>query len=140
MSFYLTKRVGGPDLSLKSFQNDLIVSPVPTKGWFTRQNWKLRSILSYMSLDGKSYEMPVDFVTDLASVPWLLYPILRPAGAFGIMYAPAAVLHDYLLRNKDTHNLSNNEIHLLFKEALISCGMGNTLAHIYYLAVRIVNP
>jgi hypothetical protein len=42
--------------------------------------------------DFQPVEVPAGFVTDLASIPWPLWSLLRPDG----QYAFAAVVHDYL--------------------------------------------
>ncbi|WP_050995880.1 DUF1353 domain-containing protein [Bradyrhizobium yuanmingense] len=51
-------------------------------------------------------EAPIGFVTDLASIPPILYSLLRPDG----VYAYAAILHDYLYWIQDRPREQADEI------------------------------
>lgn len=59
------------------------------------KRWKLLAALIYESIAGTRYTAPADFETDLASVPRFLWPIFPPHGK----YAPAAVIHDWMLES-----------------------------------------
>jgi hypothetical protein len=66
---------------------------------------ELRRVLfpmTYVTEDGLSITIPDGFVTDFASIPRPLWPILRPDGR----YAFAAVFHDYLYyRHRERHDM-----------------------------------
>ena len=54
----------------------------------------------------QAVEVPKGFVTDLASIPWQLWSVLRPDGE----YAYAAIVHDYLYWTQDRTRLMSDEI------------------------------
>lgn len=75
--------------------------PIPTKNvsnfrafgaWFTSRRWYLKESWTYKSnLTGKTYFVPAGFLFDGASVPRLLWPLIRPVG---ILLIPG-LLHDF---------------------------------------------
>ncbi|EDQ5128059.1 DUF1353 domain-containing protein, partial [Salmonella enterica] len=75
-------------------------------------------------------EVPVGFVTDLATVPRIFWSLLPPDGE----YAKAAIIHDYLyhypLRNR-------KESDLIFLDGMKVLGVPKWKRIIMYLAVRI---
>lgn len=79
---------------------------------------------------------PVGFKTDLATIPWPFRLIFRPNGS----YAPAAVIHDYLLQmyhsNKGT-TFSRLVIDAIFYEAMLVLGVNRLTASIFYYAIRL---
>ena len=54
----------------------------------------------------EAVEVPTGFVTDLASIPRILFSALRPDG----VYAYAAIIHDYLYWKQDRPREEANEI------------------------------
>ena len=79
-------------------------------------------------------EVPPNFVTDFASVPralWAFYPPLGP-------YGKAAVVHDYLCKNK--HIMSSSDAHKVFREAMIVLGNPKRDVFNIYNAVRMFGP
>lgn len=97
------------------------------------KNWLLTKPLAYLDLDKEerpvSVVVPEGFVTDFASIPrplWSLYP---PTG----LYAPAAVVHDYLYRTKET---SRGTADSIFLHAMTDLGVRRTARWTIYLAVR----
>jgi Protein of unknown function (DUF1353) len=50
--------------------------------------------------------VPQGFVTDLATIPWELWSVLRPDGE----YAYAAIVHDYLYWTQTRTRLMSDEI------------------------------
>lgn len=73
-------------------------------------------------------EVPVGFVTDLASVPRLFWSLLRPDGD----YAYAAILHDYLYWTQTT---SKSTADTVLKIAMIDLGVSDTVVTTIYQAV-----
>jgi hypothetical protein len=59
--------------------------------------WRVNAPFSFYLSDDNSdmIEVPAGFVTDLASVPRILWILLPPDGK----YAKAAIIHDYLYDN-----------------------------------------
>ncbi|EDS9585265.1 DUF1353 domain-containing protein, partial [Salmonella enterica] len=85
----------------------------------------------YLSEDKNDViEVPVGFVTDLATVPRIFWSLLPPDGE----YAKAAIIHDYLyhypLRNR-------KESDLIFLDGMKVLGVPKWKRIIMYLAVRI---
>ena len=73
--------------------------------------WTLYLPLTYTSNDGRFFEIPIGFKTDLASVPKIFWSIFPPDWS----YAKAAVLHDYML-SISTPDVAEE----LFKESMLS--------------------
>jgi len=78
----------------------------------------------------QAVEVPVGFVTDLASIPRVFWSFLPTDGE----YAFAAIIHDYLYwtqcRSRET---SDN----IFKFAMADLGVSNFTANIIFRAVRL---
>jgi len=105
------------------FVSDLVV----TDG--TPNKWTLLEPLVWD--DGAlRVEVPVGFVTDLASVPKFLKGLLNVNGKS----RKPAVLHDYLYRAKV---LPRAEADALFRQALKVEGINGITRNIYYLGVRL---
>jgi len=79
--------------------------------------------------------VPAGMITDLASTPRLLWPILPPTGS----YAPAAILHDYLyLEGRlDGEPITRVRADRLFLAAMRALGVGWLIRRIVYWGVRI---
>lgn len=72
---------------MSEFKSELSVTQVSTRGW------KLNKRLMYWSGPVTGFVVvPTNFITDFASVPRFLWPLIPPTGR----YTRAAVLHDYL--------------------------------------------
>ena len=54
------------------------------------RNWRVDAPLSYVSSGGERIDVPVGFITDLASVPRPLWVFWPPEG----LYSEPAVIHD----------------------------------------------
>jgi len=74
--------------------------PIPTKNvtpfrafgaWFTSRAWYLKEDWTYTTAAGVTYFVPKGFYFDGASVPRLLWPLIRPVGILLI----SGLLHDY---------------------------------------------
>ena len=94
------------------------------------RNWVLAGTVVYRDGAGREIEVPKGFLTDLASVPRLLWWWFPPYGS----YTFAAVLHDWLYR---TGIVSRAVADATFLEAMESLGTGGFTRRILYLAVRI---
>ena len=70
------------------------------------------------------------FVTDLASIPRIFWPILPPHG----LYGKAAVLHDWCYRH---HYRTKDFADRLFLEAMTVLGVPLWKRRIMYLAVKL---
>lgn len=72
-------------------------------------------------------KVPVGFSTDLASVPRLLWSIFPPLGK----YSKAAVIHDYLLLNLLKFNITKQNVHDIFYDAMIISDVPKWKANIF---------
>lgn len=86
-----------------------------------------------VSIDGKVYEVPAYFVTDLASIPRWYWSVLAPSYS-SIVYP--AILHDYFYSCRDTH-VSRRFADDVFYASLLSEGISKFTAIKMYLAVRL---
>jgi hypothetical protein len=83
-------------------------------------------------IDDKTYVIPKDFETDLASIPRVLWPIFAPQ--YSGFVAPA-ILHDYLYRcNNNITRLHADEI---LYSALITENVSPFTASKFYIGVRL---
>lgn len=83
----------------------------------------------YSAVLGRLIEVPKGFVTDLASVPRVLWRILPPFGA----YDHAAVVHDFLYR---TNGVTRAEADAVFREAMVMTQVGRVTRWLLYTGVR----
>jgi hypothetical protein len=91
--------------------------------------WVVLSLLGYQSADGERYYVPPTFITDLASIPRLVHPVLSPNGNS----RRAAVLHDYRYCVKQG---TREQADALFLEALEAEGVNLITRRLMWLAVR----
>jgi hypothetical protein len=75
-------------------------------------------------------EVKVGFVTDLASIPRILWAVLPPHGR----YAKAAIVHDYMYVQAYKTNAFADQT---FKEAMGVLGVGKAQRTLMYWAVRL---
>lgn len=73
--------------------------------------------------------VPAGFITDLASIPRPFRPFLSPTGKS----RRAAIAHDYLY---SSNQWSRADVDQFLRLALITEGMGEVQARIYWLGVR----
>lgn len=92
--------------------------------------WRLVTPLMYLRSDYSLIAVPIGFVTDLASIPRLLHPLIPVNGR----HRAAAILHDYLYASQTT---SRAEADAIFLEAMASCGVRWTQRYAMYAAVRL---
>lgn len=99
----------------------LIISPVGQYSWKLQQDFKVKTSIGVITV-------PKGKVTDLASVPKLLWGIFPPYGR----YTESAVVHDYLYAIG--HN--RKEADKIFLELMLNNGTSKLRAYPMYLAVR----
>ena len=90
--------------------------------------WTMYLPLTYTANDGRYFEIPAGFKTDLASVPKFLWAIFPPDWS----YAKAAVLHDYVL-SISTPDVAEE----LFKEAMESVNVNENQISIMVFFVHL---
>lgn len=112
---------------MAQFLTELWATPEPDERWRIVDH-----PLIFMDDDKSEIAVPVGFTCDLASIPFLAREIMGKASFGDVVYAPAAVLHDYLLDQK----VPSAQCHKLFKKALLACGASEELANIMYIAVN----
>jgi hypothetical protein len=76
------------------------------------------------------YRVPTDFITDLASIPQVLWNILPPVGS----YDKAAVVHDWLYRN---NGITRSEADQVLNQGMIDLGVREWKRKIIYSGVRL---
>lgn len=91
--------------------------------------WVLVEPLVVLKDDEVLVEVPVRFVTDLASLPRGVRSFYSRTGRSRY----AAVVHDYLYSIKWA---TRKECDRVFKELLIASGLTRYRAHLFYLGVR----
>lgn len=94
-------------------------------------------------LSGGTYEIPVGFITDFASVPRSFWSIFPP---YDSRYAKAAVIHDYGYQSQGFYKIagasrsvpigSRWDVDLLFISAMEAQGTSWIPRHIIFRAVR----
>ncbi len=96
------------------FLTKVHLSPIPKRHWWKRQNYRLLEPVQYYSeLMDTTYTIPANFITDLASVPFLFRWLLPPDGE----YKYEAMLHDYLFRTPEVE-VTFDEANDVFLEAM----------------------
>lgn len=94
-------------------------------------NWILQDDLTFVTEDDKSWTIPKDFRTDLASIPRGLWNIIPKTGE----YDRAAVLHDYLYTTQPMGVERGDADHLLL-EAMEALDVSWMVRHAIYWGVR----
>lgn len=92
--------------------------------------WILESPLCYVTRAGDDLIVPAGFVTDLASIPRILYALIPVNGR----HRAAAILHDWLY---ETQPLPRAECDRLFLDAMADSGVRWTQRQAMYAGVRI---
>lgn len=101
-----------------------------------RQVWRVNEAFSYWSSDGVIVHVEAGFLTDCASVPRLLWPIVPASDG---QYDPAAVIHDKAVRFRKLLDLSLPDCHRLFLDALLTRKVPAWKARAMYAAVYCFN-
>lgn len=79
---------------------------------------------------GSYVVVPRGFVTDLASIPRIAWPLIGPSGA----HAQAAVIHDWLYRDQSQYSRRDSDA--IFLEAMRESGVNQARRWILWLGVR----
>lgn len=85
-----------------------------------------------LTINNKIFTVPKGFISDLASIPRILWPIYAPNDTKTI---GPAILHDYLYACP--YNRSRKEIDALFYSALLNNRTSTSTAYFYWLGVRV---
>ena len=83
-------------------RDNIHVEFIPPKSWHDRAKWKL--LRSYTSANGEVV-VPEGFITDGASILWILRWRFSPTGE----YFGAAIVHDYIISSEQNWKRANNE-------------------------------
>ncbi len=111
---------------MSQFTTPLIVEPISEKNWILREPFEYH-VGSYPSKN--VIEVPIDFVTDFASIPRIFWSILPPTGTYG----KAAVIHDYCYRTACFSKWLSDEI---FLEGMVVLDVSLWKRIVIYYAVR----
>jgi len=106
------------------------LDPVDLEALQDGDHWKTLDEIVYITDSNERIEVPVGFITDLASVPRVFWSILPPFGR----YDGAAIVHDYLY-SIQIFTRSRSDAILL--EAMKSEGVGWLTRWTIYLGVRV---
>lgn len=82
-------------------------------------------------IDDKTYTIPQEFSTNLASTPRVMWSVFPPSG----IYTEAAVVHDYLYSGNT--ELTRKEADMVFKALCDSLGVGSVRKNLMYAALRL---
>jgi hypothetical protein len=93
------------------------------------------SSFGYIDRRNIHWDVPAGFVTDGASIPFVLQPLL--GGSWDERYIRAAVLHDFYIRRLAADPES---VHRLFFHALLASGTAYDRSWIMYRAVKRYGP
>jgi hypothetical protein len=96
---------------------------------YAKGEWVLATDFRYQSIDGTIYTAPRYFITDLASTPWLVAPLLQ-----GIEDRACGVIHDMLYCRNE---LPREVCDALFYEMLLAMGADQRRASLMHLGLRI---
>lgn len=86
--------------------------------------WELINPLRYVTLGGRAIQVPAGFLTDLASFPRIVRPVLDAQTP--TTHRPATV-HDFIYTHL-THRFTKREADRIFYEALLEEGAGQWVA------------
>jgi Protein of unknown function (DUF1353) len=89
----------------------------------------------FVDSKGQHWDVPADFVSDGASIPWGLWSIT--GGPFDGPYRDAALIHDYFC---DFPKFSWEDTHRMFYEAAIARGTSESVARTMYMGIIYGGP
>lgn len=97
-----------------------------------RYLWKIHQPFEFYLTDDETdiIEVPVGFITDLASVPRIFWSLLPPNGK----YAKAAIIHDYLY---DNALRTKEQADLIFLDAMAVLGVPKWKRWLMYQSVKL---
>lgn len=115
--------------TLLSIQKRLTIYPA----W---KEWGLASPFYYdlnYKWSWKRIEVPQDFMTDWASIPWYFHIFFTPMDIDTIIFA---IIHDYLTRTTN-HNYTRQQADEIWNEIMLVTWVNNIKRIMYFLWVRI---
>lgn len=116
------------------------LSPL-TLEYIDGHTWRVTQEFSYHvgAFDGPDFvRIPAGELTDFASVPRVLWPLLPPTGSYG----KAAVVHDYLYRTRRVDSIggsryiNRSKADRIFREAMEVLHVSRMTRWMMYLGVR----
>ena len=96
---------------------------------YAKGEWVLMTDFRYQSIDGTIYTAPKWFVTDLASTPWIVTPLLM-----GIEDRACGVIHDFAYCSNE---LPREVCDALFFEMLLAMDADKRRAGLMYAGLRV---
>ena len=130
-------------MTTEHFPNELKISPIQGGRWKYR---KLLADYQYrMTPEARRITVPAGCITDYASIPRILWPLIPAWGQHG----PAAIVHDYLYDrggrikipdpDAPAHSVRNTRKRAdkIFLIAMRQLGVGWLKRHVMYRAVRL---
>lgn len=109
-----------------AFLTDLFTKSVDTRVW------ELTEGLLYLDKTELPWIVPAGFRCDMYTTPWFLWWIYPPATGDKDR---AAVLHDFMVRNRKLLNLKLMDCHRHFREAMESVGVNRVRRNVKYAGV-----
>jgi len=113
---------------MSSFTTPLIVSPLPDG-----RKWRLIAQFGYdvgKKGSGDRITVPVGFITDFASSPFIVWSFIPKWGKYG----KAAIIHDFLYQTKQRTRKEADDI---FREAMGVLGVASFRVFLMYWGVRL---
>lgn len=97
--------------------------------------YELMEEFEYYLEEDKEYKItiPKGFITDLASVPRILYTLIPPFGR----YSKSCVLHDYLCCLFFQNKITRKRADYIFKESMQAVGVKKRYIYTLYFGVRL---
>jgi Protein of unknown function (DUF1353) len=99
------------------------------------RNMRLVEDFSYTDANGATWTAQKGTVTDGASIPTALWPII--GSPFTGKYLNAAIIHDHFCANQ---RRPWQQVHRLFHEGMLAGGVGQTMAKMMYAGVYAFGP
>lgn len=96
---------------------------------YAKGEWVLMTDFRYQSIDGTIYTAPKYFITDLASTPWIVKPLL-----IGIEDRPCGVIHDFLYCQ---NILSRDVCDALYYEMILAINVGDRRAGLIHTGLHL---
>lgn len=114
-----------------AFIGELVLKPVPPNSWELVETLSYRTLVK--SKTGSIIKCPAGTMTDLASIPRLLRPLIPQND----IHREAAVIHDYLYRNAGLVRYTRKQADLVFLEAMKVSGVPRWKRSAMYRGVRV---
>ncbi len=95
--------------------------------------WILAGQMVYKLDDGRLIVLPKGFISDLATIPWLITFLIRRNGANRL----AAILHDWLYSNLDEYPYTRAQADSLFRQAMAWTSVPAWERWLIWLGVRV---